>query len=75
MLLLVMRKPKYYTIRKRKDCNRWELFINDTKGFGIMYGGLFATKEGAEQSAEKDWGLTVFRGSEAQKSEPNPESR
>lgn len=49
--------PKYYSIRKRVDCDRYELIINDTKGLGQMYGGLFKTRELAEESAEKDWGL------------------
>jgi hypothetical protein len=62
-----MKKPKYYSIRKRMDCNRYELVINDTKGFGQRYGGLFPTRKEAEESAEKDWGLTVFREREDQR--------
>jgi len=46
--------PKNYTIRKRRDCNRWELFVR-SKGFPIFYGGLYKTKEEAEQAFKDKW--------------------
>lgn len=54
--------PKRYTVRKRKDCNRYELQVRDSKppnGFGLRYGGLFKSREAALESARKDWGLDV----------------
>ena len=59
MLLLIMRIPKHYCIRERVDCKRYEVIIYDPKGFGRLYGGLFATRELAEESIVKDWGLKV----------------
>lgn len=58
----MMKEPKRVTIRKRKDCDRWELQIRDRKppeGMGLRYGGLFKSREAALESARKDWGLDV----------------
>jgi hypothetical protein len=58
------KNPKYYSVRKRKDCDRWELQINDIKGLGILYGGLYKTKADALEAARDKWGLNVSLESE-----------
>lgn len=40
------KNPKRYTIRKRKDCDRWEVIVRDP-AFGQLYGGLHKTREDA----------------------------
>ena len=54
------KKPQYYTIRKRKDCDRWELQIRG-QGAGLVYGGLHKSKREAEQAARDVWGLNIPR--------------
>jgi hypothetical protein len=46
--------PKNYTIRKRRDCNRWELFIR-SKGYPIFYGGLYKSEEEAKKAFDEKW--------------------
>lgn len=43
-------KRKGYTVRRRSDCDRWELIIHPDLRLGIpmTYGGLFRGKEEAE---------------------------
>lgn len=43
-----------WTIRKRKDCNRWELIVRDPV-FGRFYGGLYASRKDALKAYKDNW--------------------
>lgn len=49
------RNPKGYTIRKRNDCNRWELIVRGGKGWPTLYGGLYLTEKEALKAFGKNW--------------------
>lgn len=48
------KNPKNYTIRKRKDCDRWELIIR-AGDWGKFYGGLYKTEKEALIVFQEKW--------------------
>lgn len=48
------KNPKGYTIRKRRDCARYELIVRD-KAFGRYYGGLHTSLQAAEDHYRQAW--------------------
>lgn len=52
---------KGFTVRKRKDCNRFELLIHPVRKLGLkqFYGGLFNSQEEAEESGKEAVNLNV----------------
>lgn len=52
-------KLKGYTVRKKKDCARWELLIHPDRRLGLpmTYGGLYRTREEAEREGRRVVGV------------------
>lgn len=48
-------KLKGYTVRERRDCNRWELFMHPDRRLGLpmTYIGLYKTKGEAEEEGKR----------------------
>jgi hypothetical protein len=56
-----MREIKGFTVRKRKDCNRFELLVHPVRKLGIpiFYGGLYKTRDEAEGAGFRALGKNV----------------